>query len=112
MNDDKKGIVPLEMLAVGVLAIACFALGWATPFGTVFVALLVAALLFDVFLGGEGSATEGIARGIGVFWRWAFAPIDLNGSSPSRVWMWRLPASAVIFGFLLQWGENLAVGAT
>jgi hypothetical protein len=97
---------PMEAAGVAAITVFGFLLGWATPLGTILVALFVAALLFDMIMGG-GDMTQAAGSTIAGLWRRALTPIDLTGASPARRWLWRAPALATLIGFLLRWSANL-----
>lgn len=106
----QRDFSPVEAAGVAALAVVGFLAGWATPLGTILVALFIAALVVDMVMGG-GDMTAAAGSTIASLWRKALAPIELTGATPARRWLWRAPALATLAGFLLRWGANLMEAA-
>jgi hypothetical protein len=110
MNEKELSLV--ECAAAGLLAVAGFAVGYATPLGGIIVVLLLVLFAIDAFFDSAGSGLSSVvASGLGRLASLAWSAVDAKTSSPSRVWAWRAPGLATLGGFLLAWAQSYAGGA-
>ncbi len=98
-------------VVAGLLAVAGFAIGYATPLGAIIVVLLLVLFAIDVFFGSAGSGLSSVvAIGLGKLASLAWSPVDAKTGSPLRIWAWRAPGLATLGGFLLAWAQSYAAG--
>jgi hypothetical protein len=101
----------VEGAAAGLLAVAGFAVGYATPLGGIIVFVLLVALAIDAFFDSAGSGLSSVVvSGLGKLASLAWSPVDAKTSSPLRLWAWRAPGLATIGGFIVAWAQSYAAG--